>query len=280
MRDYNVEFNTGLSVPERPAILAEWAARGSQTRVELGGHFDVAYGRGGDETLDFFPAATKGAPLLIFIHGGWFRALDKNDFAWMVPAYLQQGVNVAMPNYTLAPAASVREITQQMLLAISFLYLNAQRFGFDARRIVVAGHSAGGHLAAMMMAARWADYRTVSNESLPEQLFKGGVLVSGVFDMRPVVAAPFINDDLKLTLQSALEVSPAFMPPASDASLVTAVGGKESLAFIEQTRLINARWQQVLQQEVVMPEHNHFTVCDAFADPAHPLFAATMGLLQ
>jgi arylformamidase len=280
VRDYNAEFNTGLSVPERPAILADWTARGRDTRMGLGGELDVPYGRSAGETLDFFPAATKDAPLLVFIHGGWFRSLDKNDFAWMAPAYLKQGINVAMPNYALAPVASVRQITQQMLRAISFLYVNAPRFGFDTRRIVVAGHSAGGHLAAMMMAARWADYLVRPKQTLPEQFFKGGVLISGVFDMRPVVAAPFINDDLKLTTQSALEVSPAFMPPASDALLVTAVGGKESLAFIEQTRLINARWQHVLQQEVAMPEHNHFTVCDAFADPAHPLFAATMGLLQ
>ncbi len=280
MRDYNAEFNTGLSVPERPAILAGWVERGRLARLGLGGDLDVAYGRGAGETLDFFPAATKDAPLLVFIHGGWFRSLDKNDFAWMAPAYLKQGINVAMPNYALAPAASVRQITQQMLQAISFLYVNARRFGFDPRRIVVAGHSAGGHLAAMMMAARWADYRAASGQPLPANLLQGGVLISGVFDMRPVVAAPFINDDLKLTTQSALEVSPAFMPPGSDAPLLTAVGGRETLAFIEQTRLINVRWQRVFQQEIALPEQDHFTVCDAFADAAHPLFAATMGLLQ
>jgi arylformamidase len=284
MRDYNAEFNTALSVPERPQILERWQKQGAATRARTAGHLNMRYGRRNGETLDFYPATgrtdKRGAPLLIFIHGGWFRALDKDDFSWIAPPYMARGINVALPNYGLAPALSVREITQQMLRAMAYLHLNAGVFGFDRKRIVVAGHSAGAHLAAMMLAAQWPDYLQKSGRPvLPQRMFSAGVLVSGVFDLQPVLTAPFINDDLKLNEDTAFELSPAFMPPASDAPVITAVGGEESRAFVEQTRLLNTRWSTVFKNEVPMPAHNHFTVCDAFADPAEPLFEATMDAL-
>jgi arylformamidase len=228
------------------------------------------------EQLDFFPAEQAGAPLLVFIHGGYWRSLDKSDFTFIVPAYRRAGFNVALTNYTLSPHASVEEITRQQLRALAWLYRRSARLDFDRNRIAIAGHSAGGHLAAMMMAAHWS----VFGSDLPSDLIKAGVLMSGLYDLEPVRHAEFINTDLKLDKSSALRLSPAWMPQPNSAPFITAVGDLESDEFKRQTALIASQWRHGFEREVPLHQENHFTICDCFGDESHPLFKASCDLIN
>jgi arylformamidase len=270
------EYNARATIPEHPEIFARWAEQGAATRRRRAGLIDVPYGNDVGERLDFFPTPTGGAPLFVFIHGGYWRSLDKFDFSWVAPAFLDAGVAVALTNYALAPRVTVEAIVGQQLHALAWLVRHAGEVSFDPRRIVVAGHSAGAHLAAMMMAAQWPRF----DPALPADLVKGGCAISGLFDLEPLVALPFINDDLRLTVPAARKVSPVRMPPAGRAPLVTGIGALESGEFKRQTQLIRSAWSGNAREHVEVREANHLTVCDALADPQSALFRAMLALVR
>jgi arylformamidase len=273
---YSAQFNARAAVPDHARIFTRWQKDSAHVRRTHAGLLDLAYGDSTGERLDLFPASRREAPLLVFIHGGWWRSLDKSDFSFIAPAYLQAGFNVALTNYTLAPAATLEEITRQQLRALCWLYRNAEQYDIDPRRIVVAGHSAGGHLAAMMLAARWPLFA----DDLPADLVRGGVLMSGLYDLTPVQHADYVNVDLCLKTEHIGPLSPAFMPKAGDAPFITAVGGLESDEFKRQNALIGSCWSDNLFADVALPDCNHLTICDAFATPGDPLLEATMKLLE
>ena len=273
---YADQLNARAAVPAHGEIIQRWQRQSAKTRQAESGLLDLAFGSAPMEQLDFFPADKPGAPLLVFIHGGYWRSLDKNDFTFIVPAYRRAGFNVALTNYTLAPHASVEEITRQQLRALAWLYRRAARLDFDRNRIVIAGHSAGGHLAAMMMAAHWK----VFGQDLPQDLIKAGILMSGLYDLEPVRHAEFINVDLKLDKASALRLSPAWMPQPTRAPFITAVGDLESDEFKRHTALIAAQWRRGFQREIPLQKENHFTICDCFGDESHPLFNAACELIS
>lgn len=272
---YSRQYNARASIPDHPYIFTRWLKESMQVRRSQPALFDIAYGDASGERLDFFPASRGDAPLLVFIHGGWWRSLDKADFSFIAPAYARAGFNVALTNYTLAPHASITEIVQQQLRALAWLYRNADKYDFNRDRIVVAGHSAGAHLAAMMMAAHWDIY----GNDLPAKLVKGGILMSGLYDLDPVRYADFVNVDLKLAEKDIPVLSPALMPQPHPAPFITAYGALESDEFRRQTELIANAWKPNHRADVPLPGLNHLTICDAFADPGHPLYQATLDLL-
>jgi arylformamidase len=164
---------------------------------------DIPFGSASGERLDFYPAPRPGSPLLVFIHGGWWRSLDKSDFTFIVPGYREAGFNVALTNYTLAPDASIEEITRQQLRALAWLYRNAARYDFDRDRIVVAGHSAGGHLAARMGCA---------DQTVP---------VTRVMPISPLAdLAPLMQTDMN----ASLAIDPAEADSESPARLALQAG--------------------------------------------------------
>lgn len=273
---YTQQYNARASIPDHPFIFTRWQKDSALVRRTHAGLLDLSYGTADKERLDFYPSYDTGAPLLVFIHGGWWRSLDKSDFTFIVPAFRRAGFNVALTNYTLAPEASIDEITMQQVRALAWLYRNAERLEFDRCRIVVAGHSAGAHLAAMMLAAHWP----VFSGDLPRDLVKAGVLMSGLYDLEPVCHAAFVNVDLKLDANSALKLSPAWMPQSHPAPFITAVGDQESEEFKRQTDLIAQSWSQGFRQAIPLNGMNHLTICDGFGDPGHPLCAATCELLR
>lgn len=273
---YARQYNARAAIPDHPYIFTRWQKDSALVRRTNAGLFNLAYGDSPGERFDFFPANRSGAPLLIFIHGGWWRSLDKSDFSFVVPGYRQAGFNVVLTNYTLAPHATLQEITRQQLRALAWLYRNAERYDFDRQRIVVAGHSAGAHLAAMTMAARWSDFAS----DLPADLVKAGILMSGLFDLAPVIHADFVNVDLKLGPADVGPLSPAFMPQAHAAPFITAAGGLESDEFRRQTALIAEKWKATHVADIALPNRNHLTICDAFATPGDPLFEAGIKLIS
>jgi len=270
------EYNARAAIPEHPQIFARWAEQAAATRRLRACLLDLSYGETAGERLDLFPARSDTAPLLVFIHGGYWRSLDKSDFSWIAPPFVGHGVAVALLNYGLAPKTPIEEIVRQMLRAHAWLHRNGDRLGFDPCRIYTAGHSAGAHLTAMMMAALWPVYEP----DLPADLVKGGLAVSGIYDLEPLVYAPFLEADLQLTVPRARKLSPALMPPATDRPLYTAVGALESSEFRRQTALIAKAWPKNVVREVPMPGLHHLNVIDELANPASALFDAALELIR
>jgi arylformamidase len=273
---YNQQFDARAAVPDHAHIFTRWKRDSAHVRRTHACLADIGYGAEAGERLDLFPSRRRDAPLLVFIHGGWWRSLDKSDFSFVAPAFLDVGFNVALTNYTLAPAASLEAIVRQQLKALAWLWRNAESYDFDRSRIVVAGHSAGAHLTAMMLAARWPEYA----EDLPIDLVRGGVLLSGVYDLEPLTHADHVNVDLQLKTEHIGPLSPAFMSKASAAPVVTAVGGLESEEFHRQNALIATNWKENLLADVALPERNHMTICDALATKGDALFEAVKGLIE
>lgn len=281
------EYNPRIQVPEFASYFARWrdlagearrlaaiASRGNAN--PLARAVNLPYGPTPIERLDLFSAAGPANPLLIFVHGGYWRALDKDDFSWIAPPYVAAGISVAVVNYGLLPATPLQRIVEQVRRACGWLYHNAARLGIDRERMVCSGHSAGGHLTAMMLATDWPGVWS----ELPPRLLRGAVAVSGLFDLEPLTRAQFLRDDLKLDPVRARALSPAFLPWRNEAPLLRAVGAGESAEFHRQSALPGEHWPQACRSPLLeVPEANHFSVCDQFADPQSRLFRATVELL-
>ncbi|HMA89206.1 MAG TPA: alpha/beta hydrolase [Burkholderiales bacterium] len=270
------EYNNRALVPDHAQYFARWAERSAHARATMTCYLDREYGPAPGEKLDIFPARKGDGSVLMFIHGGYWRSLDKRDFSYLAPTWVDAGVSLVVVNYDLCPTVTIEEIVRQMLCASAWLYRHAEEYGMDEERLFVCGHSAGAHLTAMMMAALWP----VFDPGLPRDLFKGGLAISGVYDLRPLVAVDFLSADLRLDEASALKVSPAYLPPATRAPVYTCVGGLESSEFKRQNALLAQRWRSAVAADIPMPGRHHFSVVDELANPASPLFAAAKRMMK
>ena len=273
---YSREYNNRELVPDHAAYMKRWTDDSAKARATMTGHLDLRYGDAPGETLDLFPSRKGDGTCLMFIHGGYWRALDKKDHSFLAPAWVGAGVSLAVVNYDLCPAVTIEEIVRQMLRASRWLWLHAEEYGMDEDRLYVAGHSAGGHLTAMMMAALWP----VLDARLPKDLFKGGLAISGLYDLRPLVQVDWLNGDLRLDEAQALKSSPAFLPAATRAPVMTCVGGNESSEFHRQNALLAERWRGAFAGDLPMPGRHHFSVLDGLADPSSALFAGARRLMK
>ena len=269
------QYDNRARVPEHPQIFERWDKASALAREGLSRRLDVAYGDGPNETLDIFPAARANAPVLVFIHGGWWRALDKRDQSFIAPSLVHAGAMVVLPNYALCPAVSIETITLQIVRALAWTHRNAALYGGNPQRIVVAGHSAGAHLAAMMLCCDW---KAVGSD-LPAQLVKAALAISGVFDLEPLRHTPFLQGDLRLTPAAVRKLSPAsFAPPKG--VLHAAVGADESAEFLRQNTLIQQAWgRKTVPVCETVPDANHFEVLHELADPSARLHAMARRLL-
>ena len=272
----NAQYDNGRQVASVRDILARWVGRAAEVRAAVRMRAGISYGTDPVETFDLFEPSrpSRALPVVVFLHGGYWRSLSKAEFSWIAPGYVERGIKVAIVDYGLSPAYPMETIVRQNLAAIASIWLNAKSLGIDRDSIVVAGHSAGGHLTAMMLAARW----TTWDPRLPADLLRGGVAISGLYDMEPIRHTPYLNADLQLTLDRVAPLSPLYMTPATKAPLITAVGGNESDEFKRHNREIGIAWSRVLRDDVPLPGDDHFTACEKFATPGHRLFEATAEL--
>jgi arylformamidase len=260
---YDQRYNPRLSEPNAQDHVERWIRRSVEARKKMSGHLDVAYGdRKRMETLDLFRAEGRSRALLMFIHGGYWRARDKSEQSFVALPFVKAGVTVAMINYALCPAVQVEDIVLQVLQAGAWLYRNGNNFGAPVGSLYVAGHSAGGHLTAMTLAAQWPKFAA----DLPTKVVKGALSISGIYDVEPIMHAPTINVDVRLNARQVKKVSPLLMPPATNAPLYTAVGGKEQEGFQEQNRWIREKWKKVAGNHIACPDDNHFTILDRLGD--------------
>jgi arylformamidase len=275
----DAQYNNRRRVPDHAAIFERWRGASAHSRAESpAALIDVGYGDGPGETLDVFPAAVPGAPVLVFIHGGYWRSLDKADHSFVAPSFVADGATVVLPNYALAPAVTVEQITLQVARAVGWTWRHAAEWGADPGRIVVAGHSAGGHAAAMLLTCRWPQL----DVALPPTLVTRAVSISGLYDLEPLRHAPFLQGDLQLTRASVARLSPAFFPRPRGGTLAAVVGANESDEFRRQNRLIREVWGPTsvpVCEE--LPGADHFTVLHDLADPGgrlHGLVLERLGL--
>ena len=187
-------YNNRELVPDHPQYLGRWTELSARARNTMTCYLDRRYGEAPGETVDIFPARKGDGSCMMFIHGGYWRALDKKDFSFLAPAWVDAGVSIAVVNYDLCPHVTMEEIVRQMLRASRWLWLHAEEFGMDQDRLYVAGHSAGGHLTAMLMCAVWPAF----DRALPKDLWKGGLAISGLYDLRPLLGVEWLNVDLRL----------------------------------------------------------------------------------
>ena len=260
--DYEVEYNNRARVPENPELMAGWARDAAAYR-ERRAPRRIAYGPGPRHVIDLFAAEGQNkeqsnAPLVVFIHGGYWQALDGSWFSHMARGLNAHGIGVAVPTYDLCPQVSVADIIMQMRETIREL---AKLSG----RLIVSGHSAGGHLAACMLATDWKAY----DASLPPQPVAAAYAISGLFDLPPLVPTS-INKALGLDEASARAASPLFWQPPTHGSLDAVVGEAESAEYHRQSRSIVEAWGEagIATQFGTVPAANHFTAIAPLADPA------------
>jgi len=267
------EYNLRAAFPDYPQWFARWAADSEAARARLEGCLNLRYGSGPRQTVDLFPAAQpRGA--LLFIHGGYWRALDKSDHAFVAPPLVAQGIGVAVINYDLCPDISIARIVDECREGVAWLRREGTRYGVPAERLVVAGHSAGGHLAAMLVATDWSALGSPSG-------LAGAVAVSGVFDLEPLVQVSF-NADLKLDRARARAVSPIHLRPRSSVPMLCAAGADETSEFIRQSWLLWERWPECHPHgrhgPLFVPERHHFSVVSDLGNPASELARQTLAM--
>ena len=274
---FDAQYDNRARIAEHPAILQHWSDASREARERSPGLVERAYGNGERELLDVFAAAQPGSPVLVYVHGGYWRALDKRSQSFVAPPFVEAGAMVVLPGYALCPAVTIEHIAMQLVRAMAWVHRHAAEYGGDASRIVVAGHSAGGQLATMLLACEW---RRVASD-LPADLVKAALSISGLYELEPLRRASFLAPDLGLTRVSAHRLSPAFFP-APRGRLATVVGGDESEEFQRQSQLIAKRWgRRCVTDALVIPGRNHMNVLHELADArssTHALGLALLGL--
>jgi arylformamidase len=258
--DYEAEYNNRARVPEHPEIFARWHRDAKAYRDHSpGARLGLRYGAGERQTIDVFPGHGEGSasPVMMFIHGGWWRSLHPDEFSHLAAGPNAHGVTVAMVGYELCPAVTIVDIVDQMRAAALFLW---REWG---RPFAVAGHSAGGHLCACLLATEWQSF----DPQAPDGLVPAAYAISGVFDLAPLTGTS-INTDLRLDERSARDLSPIHWPVPSGRVLDAVVGGIESSEFLRQSQAIAAAWRPRAETRYeAIAGKNHFDVIDALADP-------------
>ena len=255
--DYEVEYNNRARVPEHPVHITAWLHDASAYRETQNGRWHaITYGPGARHTVDFFPADDEG-PIVVFIHGGYWQAFDSSSFSHLAAGLNAHGISVAIPSYDLCPNVAIADIIGQMRAATREL----ARLG---RPLVMSGHSAGGHLAACMLATDWRAF----DVSLPQDLVTSAYTISGLFDLVPLVKTT-VNNALRLDETAARQASPLFWPAPARGSLDAVVGGNESAEYFRQSRSIVEAWGAagIATRFAAIADANHFTAIAALADP-------------
>ncbi|MEP6701753.1 MAG: alpha/beta hydrolase [Betaproteobacteria bacterium] len=267
-------YNNRAAVPDYADYFARWAADSAAARASLNPALDIRYGRRPKETMDLFVAGGKRG-LLVFIHGGYWRSFDKSDHSFVAPSFVADGIDVAVINYDLCPAVDIGTIIDECRSAVAWLLNEGAAHGLATHNVVVSGHSAGGHLAAMLHATHW------SALGVDSRAIQGSVSISGIFDLEPMIYTS-MNPDLRLTLESAEAWSPSRLRPNLKVPMLIAAGANETSEFIRQSQLLWEAWPDVRPAAdsgpLLLDGHNHFSAVDCLANPRDALHVETLRL--
>jgi arylformamidase len=274
------QYDARATVADYEAEARAYAEDSVAAMTTLDRRADLVFDPASGSALDLYPAAGPGPhPVFVWVHGGYWRALSKQENAFVAPALVAAGISVAVIDYTLAPAAALEEITRQTRAAVGWIHHNAAAQGLDANRIFVGGSSAGGHLTGMLLAADgWR-----AEAGLPQGVIKGAVSLSGLYDLEPVRLGR-VNDWLGLDAPRARRLSPLHLlptDPAEGCPLIVSYGGSETAEFKRQTDDYLAAWTGHGHpgRFVAMEDCNHFDIARRLGTHGTPLAEAAIRLI-
>ena len=262
------DFDIRNAVSKRSLACREyWVTESELVRGRASILTEVAYGTGERQRIDIFEPdgqrPQSGWPTLLFVHGGYWQKLSKEDHSFIAEAYTDRGIAVAVVEYTLCPANTVRGITVEVEQAVTHLWTNAETLHLDRNAFVLAGHSAGGHLTAWCMTVNW------STHSLPTDPFLAAVSISGLFDLEPFVPTS-VNIALGLTSTEALDVSPLYRTRTTTCPFDAIVGAAETTEFLRQNALLDEMWPDVAARSLA--GEDHFTIVTQVGNPESDMF--------
>ena len=255
---YEAEYNLRARHPDFETYFERWQSDSAHARNSLPCSLDQQYGDGPNMSLDIFPQPGASHPIVLFIHGGYWRAMDKDSFAYPAIGLNDAGVVYVSVNYALAPSVTLDEIVQQCRQAVVWVHQNAEKYGGDPDRIHISGHSAGGHLTAMMLSTDWAKWGAA------EIKLAGGIAISGIFELVPLLETG-INDGVQLDQTAALRNSPSAFVPSNGPPMIAAVGANETDEFLRQSREYAEAWNAQIGNGQYLPLkgfHHFDVVCE------------------
>jgi arylformamidase len=268
------EYDNARKVPESAAWSTRFERESARTRAGLPCRLDLAFGPSPAERLDVFlpPPAAGPAPVHVYFHGGYWRARDKRDFSFVARALAPAGAVVVVPNYALIPSVDMDELVRQCRAAVAWVAAHAKELGGDPGRITVSGHSAGGHLTAMMLATDWRPF------GLPADLVRAGCGISGLYDLEPIRLC-FLNDTLGLDPDAARRNSPVHLVPVHAADLLLVVGDREGPEYFRQSDDMAAAWRARGGACEVrrLSGHDHFSIVGELLEADSALARALRG---
>ena len=273
-KNYNQEqldyqYNVRLQVPDYPNYFDRWEKLSGQTEQHYTILKDIPFGAHPEECLDIFPSKILHSKTLVFIHGGYWHLLDKTMFHFLAEHFLSYNVTTVLINYPLAPRSSISEIVASCRKALRWLYENIARYNGDPMELYLLGHSAGGHLASMLLIEEEAKF------------LQGMISLSGLFRLEPVMLS-YLNDSIGMDRENAIKNSPVFLNPAHDYPLLLVTGTDESDEFKAQTEELYQCWKNKCSNTelLMVPHKNHYSVLDAIVEKDSILRAAIIRLMN
>ena len=255
------------------AILDNWAQMSESYLRRADIARDIPYGTLAGERLDLLRPSNTNAPVLVFIHGGYWQSLDKDDYAFALEPLVSAGALVATVNYTLCPEVTLDTLVGQVRAACAWVWRHARDYGGVPERLHVTGHSAGGHLTAMMATTDWPEFEN----GLPHDMIRSAIPVSGVFDLEPIRLSS-LNDAVRMDQKTAKHNSPLFMKPTTTLPVSVVVGGQETDEFHRQSRELTNAWGSAAGaiEYIEIPGHHHLAVIEAMTEPNNLLTATIL----
>ncbi|TDQ81332.1 arylformamidase [Dongia mobilis] len=268
-------FMPRIAVPDHENWLAEDLARSAPLRQLPGVGRDLRYGPGQRQVLDVFPAATPGAPILIWFHGGYWRALSKDYYAFLAPAFQSAGAAVVLVNYDLCPLVTLADLLAQTRSALHWVRTHASEMSGSGDRLILAGNSAGAHISAM--ALQYA----ASADPAPLAAIRAAALITGIYDLAPVPRIP-VQEELRLTEADIGNLSPMHLPIHTHVPALVAVGAEEPELWIEQSARYHAKIREagMPAEYMCIADRHHFSITRDLADSTAPLTRAMVRLLE
>ncbi|HET7002677.1 MAG TPA: alpha/beta hydrolase fold domain-containing protein [Puia sp.] len=265
----NHQYNTRLQVPDYADYFDRWERQSRQTAEQNTLLKDISFGAHPEELLDIFPSKIPGSKTLIFIHGGYWHLLDKTMFHFLAEHFLKYNITTVLINYPLAPQASIHEIVRSCRRALGWIHDNIIHFSGDPTELYLMGHSAGGHLAAMLLTEEEGKFA------------RAVISLSGIFRLEPVMLS-YLNDAIHMDSENAIKNSPVFLNPASNCSLLLVVGSDESGEFKDQSEELYKCWKSKCSNTelLMVPQKNHYSILDAVVEKDSVLKTAIIHMMN
>jgi arylformamidase len=276
--EIELQYNLRIGRPDYDAaVVPEWLERSAKARQTLTSQLDVVYGQGPKQKLDIFLAAADGGPTLVYFHGGYWQRGDKSIYSFLAKPFVDHGVNVIIVGYDLCPDVSITKISEEAREALAWIWQNQNDLDIDASKLTVMGHSAGGHITAMLMGTNWSEF----DSALPMDLVKAGIPVSPLNDLAPLRRTS-LNNAVCMDAAEAEAESPMNHPPVTNAPQLVVCGGRETEEFHRQADIyVQAFGNESRPMErYSVPNCDHFDELNALADTDSAFFRKSIALIQ